>query len=224
MLEPGFRGHDRARLLLRGEPLPRGGARRHAPRRARPLRRGRRARSTRSRSSASSGRAVRVDVSRRLRARPRPRGDASPSSPAFEAEHGAIPRGAIVLLDTGFAERWPDRAATSATAGRGEAAAAAPPLPRPLRGGRALARRGARIAAVGIDTASIDPGPSRDFEAHRDALRARRPRLREPREPRRATPAKLLGDRAAHEDRRGERGAAPRDRRSCPSGPERRRS
>jgi kynurenine formamidase len=91
---------------------------------------------------------------------------------AYEAEHGLLPRGAVLLLRTGFGRRWPDRARYLGTAARGEAAAAELHFP-------GLAPEAARwlaeergIAAVGIDTASIDPGPSRSFEAHR-ALAAR---------------------------------------------------
>jgi kynurenine formamidase len=86
---------------------------------------------------------------------------------AFEVEHGAIPPGAIVLLYTGFDAVWPDRAAYLGNAGRGAAAAAALHFPGlSAEGARWLAEE-RRVAAVGIDTASIDPGPSRDFEAHR---------------------------------------------------------
>ena len=36
-------------------------------------------------------------------------GVAIPDFERHEAEHGALPEGAIVLLDTGFAARWPQR-------------------------------------------------------------------------------------------------------------------
>jgi len=86
---------------------------------------------------------------------------------AFEARHGVIPAGAIVLLDTGFAAAWPDRARYLGNAGRGPDAADALHFPGlSAEAARWLAEE-RRIAAVGIDTASIDPGPSRDFEAHR---------------------------------------------------------
>ena len=85
---------------------------------------------------------------------------------AFEAAHGRIPPGSIVLLDTGFARFWPDRASYLGTAGRGAEAAAALHFPGlSAEAARWLAEE-RRIAAVGIDTASIDPGPSRDFSAH----------------------------------------------------------
>jgi kynurenine formamidase len=87
---------------------------------------------------------------------------------AFEARQGRIPEGAIVLLRTGFGERWPDRAAYLGTAERGAAAVAQlrfPGLDAATAGWLAQERR---IDAVGIDTASIDPGRSTLFEAHRE--------------------------------------------------------
>jgi kynurenine formamidase len=87
---------------------------------------------------------------------------------AFEAAHGRIPDGAIVLLDTGFAERWPDRERYLGTAQRGAPATAHLHFPGlSAEAARWLADE-RRIGAVGIDTASIDPGPSLDFEAHRE--------------------------------------------------------
>jgi kynurenine formamidase len=82
---------------------------------------------------------------------------------AFEAAHGAIERGTIVLVRSGWADRWPDRKRYLGDDTPGDAshlhfpgigAAAA----------RQLVERG--IAAAGIDTASIDHGPSKDFPAH----------------------------------------------------------
>jgi kynurenine formamidase len=82
---------------------------------------------------------------------------------AFEATHGRIEPGTIVLVRTGWSERWPDRKRyfgddTPGDASRlhfpGIGAAAA----------RLLVER--QIAAAGIDTASIDHGPSKDFQAH----------------------------------------------------------
>jgi kynurenine formamidase len=86
---------------------------------------------------------------------------------AFEATHGRIPDGAIVLLHTGFGRFWPDRAAYLGTPERGAAAVAKlrfPGLSESAARWLALERR---VGAVGIDTASIDPGISTGFEAHR---------------------------------------------------------
>lgn len=85
---------------------------------------------------------------------------------AFEAGHGRIPQGAIVLLRTGFAARWPDRAAYLGTDQRGPGAVAKLHFPglHP-DAARWLAEERA-VSAVGIDTASIDFGPSTTFDAH----------------------------------------------------------
>ena len=86
---------------------------------------------------------------------------------AWERAYGRIPSGAIVLLRTGFGAYWPDRERYLATDARGAEAASALHFPglheeaaRWLAGAR-------RIRAVGIDTASIDHGPSRAFKTHR---------------------------------------------------------
>jgi len=85
---------------------------------------------------------------------------------AFEVEHGPIPEGAIVLLNTGYARRWPDAERYMGTAERG--ADAVPMLHFPglaPEAARWLATR-RRIGAVGLDTPSIDYGQSTHFESH----------------------------------------------------------
>jgi kynurenine formamidase len=82
---------------------------------------------------------------------------------AFERARGRIPERTIVLVRTGWSRHWTDRARYLGTADEdvtklhfpGVSAAAARWL---------VAER--RVRAVGIDTASIDHGPSRDFAAH----------------------------------------------------------
>ena len=84
---------------------------------------------------------------------------------AWEKDHGPIPKGAIVLLRTGFGRYWPDRKRYMGTDLRGEAGVAALHFPGldpdavPF-----LADRG--ISAIGLDTPSIDHGPSTHFRAH----------------------------------------------------------
>ena len=84
---------------------------------------------------------------------------------AWEEENGRIPKGAIVLLRTGFGGYWPDRKRYMGTDLRGEAGVAAlhfpglDPAAVPF-----LADRG--ISAIGLDTPSIDHGPSTHFGAH----------------------------------------------------------
>lgn len=85
---------------------------------------------------------------------------------AWEAEHGRIADGSILLVRTGWSERWSDRAAYLGTALTGPAAV--PELHFPGIGADAaqwLVDNRA-VAAVGIDTPSIDYGQSAGFEAH----------------------------------------------------------
>jgi kynurenine formamidase len=94
---------------------------------------------------------------------------------AWEARHGRIPDGAIVLLHTGFGERWPDRQTYLGTDERGAAAVAKLHFPglHPEAARWLVEERS--VGAVGIDTASIDHGPSRDFLAHRILMAANVP-------------------------------------------------
>ncbi len=85
---------------------------------------------------------------------------------AWERAHGAIPRGAIVLLRTGFGRAWPDRARYLGTDERGPAAVAKLSFPglHPDAARWLVEQRA--IRAVGLDTASIDRGRSQTFESH----------------------------------------------------------
>jgi kynurenine formamidase len=85
---------------------------------------------------------------------------------AWESRHGAIPRGAIVLLYTGSGRYWPDRARYLGTAERGPAAVAALHFPGLSADAARWLVASRAIRAVGIDTASIDHGPSQRFETH----------------------------------------------------------
>jgi len=89
---------------------------------------------------------------------------------AFEAKHGPIPKGRWSLPGRGGGalagqEALPRRR----HAGR----RLAPAFPGLLGRGGPLPDRRPGIAGVGIDTASVDPGPSRDFAATRSWRRAR---------------------------------------------------
>ncbi|MCW5893383.1 MAG: cyclase family protein [bacterium] len=84
---------------------------------------------------------------------------------ADERRHGAIPAGAIVLVRTGWAARWPDAARYLGTAVRGDTAGLHFPGVSEAAARWLVTARGVR--AVGIDTASIDRGTSADFAAHR---------------------------------------------------------
>jgi len=85
---------------------------------------------------------------------------------AWESRHGAIEPGTIVLLHTGWGTRWPDRKAYFGD----DTPGATDNLHFPSYGedaARLLMDR--RVAALGVDTASIDYGQSRDFIVHRVA-------------------------------------------------------
>ncbi len=84
----------------------------------------------------------------------------------WEQEHGAIHPGSIVLFRTGWARRWPDRAAYLGTLRTGPEAV--PDLHFPGIDSAAaqwLVER--KVKAVGIDTPSIDYGQSSNFPTHR---------------------------------------------------------
>ncbi len=83
---------------------------------------------------------------------------------AHEAAQGRLRAGMVVLVHTGWGRFWPDPQRYLGSAVPGDAANLHfPGLS--LEAARLLANR--RVALVGIDTASLDPGPSKDFAAHR---------------------------------------------------------
>jgi kynurenine formamidase len=84
----------------------------------------------------------------------------------WEAAHGTIPQGAIFLLRTGWASRWPDQARY-----RNMDAQGVMHFPGySVETAKLLIARG--VVGLGIDTLSIDYGPSKDFEVHRVDLPA----------------------------------------------------
>lgn len=90
----------------------------------------------------------------------------------WEKANGALPDGAIVLFHTGFSKYWPDRKRYMGTDERGAEAVAKlhfPGLSEELA--RFLVER-RKVAAVGLDTPSLDYGQSKDFIAHRILLGA----------------------------------------------------
>lgn len=89
-----------------------------------------------------------------------------PDIQAWEARYGRVPPGAMVMLRTGWASRWPDQKryrnadAKGVMHFPGYSVAAAKFL---------IARH---VSGLCIDTLSIDYGPSTDFEVHRTTLPA----------------------------------------------------
>jgi kynurenine formamidase len=86
---------------------------------------------------------------------------------AFEQQHGKIARGTIVLLRTGWSRHWPNAKAYLGDDTPGDASK----LSFPSYGADAarLLVDERAVAAIGIDTASIDYGRSTDFQVHRIA-------------------------------------------------------
>jgi len=84
----------------------------------------------------------------------------------WEQEHGAISPGSIVLFRTGWARRWPDRAAYLGTLRTGPEAASDLHFPG-IDSAAAQWLVDRKVKAVGIDTPSIDFGQSSSFPTHR---------------------------------------------------------
>lgn len=83
---------------------------------------------------------------------------------AWEDRHGRIPERAIVFMYTGWASRWPDASRYLGTASLDDPRSLHFPGFSREAASFLVAQRA--IRGVGIDTASIDPGASRDFPAH----------------------------------------------------------
>jgi kynurenine formamidase len=84
---------------------------------------------------------------------------------AWEATHGRIAEGAIVLLRTGWSDRWPNKKAYLGDDTPGDASNLHFPSYGPEAAALLVNER--RVRLVGVDTASVDIGPSRDFLVHR---------------------------------------------------------
>lgn len=83
---------------------------------------------------------------------------------ADEAAHGPIPEGAIILLRSGWSARWPDAKTYLGDDKPGDASNLHFPSYSPAAARFLIAERGAK--ALGVDTASNDPGRSTDFPVH----------------------------------------------------------
>lgn len=89
---------------------------------------------------------------------------------AWERANGPIPRGAIVVLRTGWAMRWPNAKTYLGDDTPGDASN----LHFPSYGAEAarLLVTDRKVSALGADVASIDYGASKDFIVHQVAARA----------------------------------------------------
>ncbi len=80
-----------------------------------------------------------------------------------ESGHGAIPKDSIVLVRTGWDQYWPDALRYLGSDQPGDTENLHFPGISPEA---AMLLRDRGVSVVGIDTASIDHGPSRDFRTH----------------------------------------------------------
>jgi len=85
----------------------------------------------------------------------------------FEQQYGRIPDGSMVVIKTGFANRWPNAQAYLGTAERGDAAVARLHFPGLHPDAAKWIVENRRVKMLGIDTASIDYGQSKLYETHR---------------------------------------------------------
>ena len=82
-----------------------------------------------------------------------------------EAAHGRIPRGAIVVLYSGWGARWPDKRRYLGTDAPGDVANLH--FPGFSQAAAEFLVRERDINGIGVDTPSIDYGQSQDFIVHR---------------------------------------------------------
>jgi kynurenine formamidase len=92
---------------------------------------------------------------------------------AYEEKYGRIPNGAIVVARSGWGRYWPDKSHYLGTAKAGDVAdlrfpGFSPDAAEWLRNNR-------NVAAIAIDTASMDPGKSKDFKVHQIWLGGNKP-------------------------------------------------
>lgn len=84
---------------------------------------------------------------------------------AWERAHGRIPKGAIVVMYSGWGARWPDAKRYLGTDAPGDVANLH--FPGFSQDAAEFLVREREINAIGVDTPSIDYGPSTDFIVHR---------------------------------------------------------
>ncbi len=94
---------------------------------------------------------------------------------AWEKHYGRIPNGAIVVLRSGWSKRWPDRAKVLGTDVPGDTANLH--FPGFSKEAATFLVEERDVAAIGVDTPSIDHGPSADFIVHQIVNGADKPGL-----------------------------------------------
>lgn len=94
---------------------------------------------------------------------------------AWEQQYGRIPEGAIVIMWSGWGERWPDKKRYLGTDAPGDVANLH--FPGFSREAATFLVSERQIDAIGVDTPSIDYGQSRDFIVHQIINGANKPGL-----------------------------------------------
>ena len=84
----------------------------------------------------------------------------------WESTYGRIPEGSAVLMNTGYAKYWPDYESYMGTRTRGADAVSELHFPGFAESAARFLADERGIAAVGLDTPSIDYGQSKNFIAH----------------------------------------------------------
>ncbi len=85
----------------------------------------------------------------------------------WEAEHGRLPEGAVVLINSGWQQYWPDEEQVLGTAERGQEATDDLHFPGLHPDAARWLAENRDVDLVGLDTPSIDHGQSQDFMSHR---------------------------------------------------------
>ncbi len=111
------------------------------------------------------GEAVKIDVSAKAQA-DRDYQIAADDIKAWETTNGKIPEWAIIMFQTGFASRWPDKKSYLGTDQKGADAVKDLHFPGLHPDAAKWLVENRKFKAVGIDTASIDYGQSTKFESH----------------------------------------------------------
>lgn len=91
---------------------------------------------------------------------------------SWEEEHGELPDGAFLFVRTGYGQYYPDREQYMGTVERGEAALENLHFPGFHPDAAQWLAENRSLAAVGLDTPSIDYGQSTHFRAHQNLYNA----------------------------------------------------